>query len=47
MDCGDWRGFGVRHLKTREEVLAMLQNNEMIQSLMIAPLLKYFMEEKI
>lgn len=35
------------HLKTREEVLAMLQNNEMIQSLMIAPLLKYFMEDKI
>ena len=35
------------HLKTREEVLTMLQNNEMIQSLMIAPLLKYFMEDKI
>ena len=35
------------HLLSREEVLAMLRNNEMIQSLMIAPLLKYFMEEKI
>ena len=34
------------HLLSRGEVLSLLQNNEMIQSLMIAPLLKYFMEEK-
>ena len=32
------------HLLSRDEVLALLQNNEMIQSLMIAPLLRFFME---
>ncbi len=32
------------HLQSRDEVLALLQNNEMIQSLMIAPLLRFFME---
>ena len=35
------------HLMSREDVLMLLKNNEMIQSLMIAPLLKYFMEGKI
>jgi len=29
------------HLLTREEVRHLLRNNEMIQSLMVAPLLKY------
>ena len=32
------------HLLSRDEVQALLQNNEMIQSLMIAPLLRFFME---
>lgn len=32
------------HLLSRDEVLALLQNNEMIQSLMIAPLLRFFMD---
>lgn len=32
------------HLLSRDEVLTLLQNNEMIQSLMIAPLLRFFME---
>ena len=35
------------HLLSREEVLSLLRNNDMIQSLMIAPLLKFFMEEKL
>lgn len=34
-------------LKSRDEVLAMLDNNEMIHPLMVAPLLKFFMEGKI
>ena len=29
------------HLLTREEVCSVLRNNEMMQSLMVAPLLKY------
>ena len=33
------------HLLTREEVLNLLRNNEMIQSLMVAPLLKYLSKE--
>jgi len=33
------------HLLTREEVCSMLQNNEMMQSLMVAPLLKYLSPE--
>ncbi|MBR2114357.1 MAG: NUDIX hydrolase [Prevotella sp.] len=33
------------HLLTREEVLNLLRNNEMIQSLMVAPLLKYLAKE--
>jgi hypothetical protein len=33
------------HLLSHEEVLSLLRNNEIIQSLMIAPLLKYFMEK--
>ena len=33
------------HLLTREEVLDMLRNNEMMQSLMVAPLLKYLSKE--
>lgn len=32
------------HLLSRDEVLALLRNNEMIQSLMIAPLLRFFMD---
>ena len=32
------------HLLSRDEVLTLLQNNEIIQSLMIAPLLRFFME---
>ncbi len=32
------------HLLSRDEVQALLRNNEMIQSLMIAPLLRFFME---
>lgn len=32
------------HLLSRDEVLTLLRNNEMIQSLMIAPLLRFFME---
>lgn len=34
-------------LKSRDEVIAMLDNNEMIHPLMVAPLLKCFMEGKI
>ncbi|MBO6144639.1 MAG: NUDIX hydrolase [Prevotella sp.] len=33
------------HLLTREEVLHLLRNNEMMQSLMVAPLLKYLSKE--
>lgn len=33
------------HLLTREEVLNLLRNNEMMQSLMVAPLLKYLSKE--
>ena len=33
------------HLLTREEVLNLLRNNEMMQSLMVAPLLKYLSRE--
>ena len=32
------------HLLSQDEVQALLRNNEMIQSLMIAPLLRFFME---
>ena len=32
------------HLLSHDKVLSLLKNNEIIQSLMIAPLLKYFME---
>lgn len=32
------------HLLSRDEVLTLLQNNEIIQSLMIAPLLRFFMD---
>jgi len=32
------------HLLSRDEVLILLRNNEMIQSLMIAPLLRFFMD---
>lgn len=32
-------------LMSRDKVLSLLQNNEIIQSLMIAPLMKYFMME--
>ena len=32
------------HLLSRDEVLTLLRNNEMIQSLMIAPLLRFFMD---
>ena len=34
-------------LKSREEVLSLLDHNEMIHPLMVAPLLKCFMERKI
>ena len=33
------------HLLTREEVLDLLRNNQMMQSLMVAPLLKYLSKE--
>ena len=33
------------HLLTREEVLDLLRNNEMMQSLMVAPLIKYLSKE--
>lgn len=33
------------HLLTRNEVLNLLRNNEMMQSLMVAPLLKYLSKE--
>ena len=33
------------HLLTREEICHLLQNNEMMQSLMVAPLLKYLSPE--
>jgi hypothetical protein len=33
------------HLLTREEVCSVLHNNEMMQSLMVAPLLKYLSPE--
>jgi len=33
------------HLLTREEVCSVLCNNEMMQSLMVAPLLKYLSPE--
>ena len=33
------------HLLSREEVLSLLRNNEMMQSLMVAPLLKYLSKE--
>ncbi len=32
------------HLMSRDEVLGLIRGNEMIQSLMIAPLLRFFME---
>ncbi len=34
------------HLLSREEVLSLLENNEIKQSLMAAPLLKYFYDNK-
>lgn len=34
------------HLLSREEVWQLLEKNEIIQSLMVAPLLKYFIENK-
>ena len=33
------------HLLTREEVCSLLRNNEMMQSLMVAPLMKYLFPE--
>jgi hypothetical protein len=33
------------HLLTREEVCSILSNNEMMQSLMVAPLLKFLSPE--
>ena len=35
------------HLMSREQVMGLLRNNEMIQALMIAPLLRYFMGESL
>ena len=34
------------HLLSREEVWQLLENNEIIQSLMVAPLMKYFIKHK-
>lgn len=34
------------HLLSKGEVKDLLERNEIIQSLMVAPLLKYFMQEK-
>ena len=34
------------HLMSRDEVWGLLERNEIIQSLMVAPLMKYFIEFK-